>query len=95
MSAFSVKIIGALDFRVYRNAATERMGSNNFPEDIPWIQRWTRYWRIHGPRRYAANVVNLGVRLTAGTFTLIEIISLRLAEVNKNRSEQGLPKTKC
>jgi hypothetical protein len=30
--------------------------------------------------------------LTAGTFTLIEIISLRLAEVNKNRSEQGLPK---
>jgi hypothetical protein len=82
MSAFSVKIIGVLGFRLYRNAATERMGSNNFPEDIPWIQRWTRYWQIHDPRRYAPNVVNHGVRLIAGTFSLIEIISLRLAEVN-------------
>lgn len=29
MSAFSVKMIGVLDFRVYRNAAADRMGSNN------------------------------------------------------------------
>jgi hypothetical protein len=46
MSAFPVKISGVLDFRLYRNAAADRMGShnaNNFPEDIPWIQRWTRY----------------------------------------------------
>ncbi len=86
MSAFSVKISVVLDFRVYRNAQADIGWAPTTPTTSLRISRGSNAGLDTGEfTTYdgAHNVVNHGVRLAAGTFTLIETISLlRLAEVN-------------
>jgi hypothetical protein len=59
--------------------------------DFAWIQRWTQLWEFKTDA--AHHVVNYGVTLTAGTFSLIEIISLlTLAEASKLETIRGTKK---